>query len=57
MPDALSLDKAARIMSVVEEIVQEVSNVPGQRGRATKFRDVIREYAKSGDYLRMFMSW
>ena len=54
MPDAKSLDKAARIMSVVEEIVQEVSRVPGQRWRATKFRDVMRGYAKSGDYLRMF---
>jgi hypothetical protein len=54
MPDAKSLDKAARIMSVVEEIVQEVSKVPEQRWRATKFRDVMRGYAKSGDYLRMF---
>ena len=52
--DTRSLDKAARIMSVVEEIVQEVSKIPGQRGRATSFRDVMMGYAKSGDYLRMF---
>lgn len=54
MPSAKSLDKAAKIMSVVEEIVQEVSRLPGQRWRATKFGDVMKGYAESGDYLSMF---
>jgi hypothetical protein len=49
-----SLDKAAKIMSVVEEIVQEVSKLPGQRWRAIKFQQVMKGYAKSGDYLSMF---
>jgi len=51
---AKSVDKARRIMVVIDEIVQEVSKIPNQKRRATKLWKVMKLYERSGDYQSMY---
>jgi len=51
---AKSVDKARRIMVVIDEIVREVSKIPNQKKRAMKLWKVMKQYERSGDYQSMY---